>query len=126
MVIGWTCLLLGGLAGTAARWSAVLPALVALALVGTALIVIDFEVHRLPDRLVFAAALAGAALLAVAAAHYGAWHPYLRAIEGAAAEHPTVQKPAIVRQPLIEGTAEPNKGTEKLPPFDAKKTMVLS
>ena len=46
-------------------------------------------------------------------------------VESTAAEPLTVQKALIVRQPLIEGTAEPNKGTEKLPPFDAKKTMVL-
>jgi hypothetical protein len=39
-------------------------------------------------------------------------------IEGAVAETSDVQ------QPMIEGTAQPNKGTKKLPPFDEKKATI--
>ncbi len=46
-------------------------------------------------------------------------------IEGAVAEPPTVQEAVIVRQPLIEGTAEPNSGTEKLPKFDERRAWAL-
>ena len=77
--------LLGELAGTAAGWSALLPAYLALALICTPLVVIDFEVHRLPNRLVFTAAGAAAALLTLAAAVRGEWTPWLRGLEGAAA-----------------------------------------
>ena len=56
-----------------------------LALFGVPLVVIDIEVHRLPDRLTGPAALAGAVLLTVAAAVDGSWHPLLRALEGAVA-----------------------------------------
>jgi leader peptidase (prepilin peptidase)/N-methyltransferase len=83
---GWTALtalVAGGLAGAAAGWTALLPALAALALVGTPLVVIDVEHHRLPDRLVGSAAVAAAALLALAAAVRGDWAAYLRAGEGA-------------------------------------------
>jgi leader peptidase (prepilin peptidase) / N-methyltransferase len=76
---------LGVLAGAAAGWGATLPALLALALLGTPLVLIDIEVHRLPDRLVFPAAVAGAVLLAVAAAVRDDWRHYLGAAEGAAA-----------------------------------------
>lgn len=75
----------GALAGAAAGWTAVLPAFVLLALACTPLAVIDFETHRLPNRLVFLAAAGGAVLLTAAAAQQGAWHPLLRAAEGAAA-----------------------------------------
>jgi leader peptidase (prepilin peptidase) / N-methyltransferase len=75
----------GALAGAAAGWSALLPAFLVLSLVGTPLIVIDVQVHRLPNRLVFLAGGAEAGLLAVAAAHYDAWSEMLRAAEGAAA-----------------------------------------
>jgi leader peptidase (prepilin peptidase)/N-methyltransferase len=77
--------LLGALAGAAATWSALLPALLALALVGAPLIVIDVERHRLPNRLVLTLLVLGAALLTLAAARWHAWHPLLRAAEGAAA-----------------------------------------
>ena len=77
--------LLGTLAGIAAGWSALLPAFVALALTCTPLVVIDFEVHRLPNRLVFTAAGAAAVLLTVAAAVRDEWTPWLRGVEGAAA-----------------------------------------
>jgi leader peptidase (prepilin peptidase)/N-methyltransferase len=77
--------ILGALAGAGAGWGALFPALLALALIGTPLVIIDFEHHRLPNRLVFAAALAGAVLLALAAALRSDWHLYLRALEGGAA-----------------------------------------
>jgi len=76
---------LGALGGAAAGWSALLPAFVALALIGTPLIVIDLRVHRLPNRLMIPAFLAGAVLLTVAAARWDAWSHLLRAAEGAAA-----------------------------------------
>jgi leader peptidase (prepilin peptidase)/N-methyltransferase len=75
---------LAGLAGTAAGW-ATLPALLALALTGTALAVIDIETHRLPDRLVGVAAGGAVVLLALAAAAGDHWPAYLRAVEAAAA-----------------------------------------
>jgi leader peptidase (prepilin peptidase) / N-methyltransferase len=76
---------LGALAGAAAGWSALLPAFLAVALIGTPLVVIDLRVHRLPNRLVLAALLAEAALLTVAAAQRDDWGELLRAAEGAAA-----------------------------------------
>ena len=76
---------LGALAGAAAGWTALLPAFVALALCGAPLVVIDFEHHRLPNRLVFTAAAAGAVLLTVAAAVDGDWQDWLRGVEAAAA-----------------------------------------
>jgi leader peptidase (prepilin peptidase)/N-methyltransferase len=84
----WTALtaaVLGALAGAAAGWSALLPALVALALTTAPLVLIDVEHHRLPDRLVRTAAAAGAVLLALAALLRHDWHALLRAGEGAAA-----------------------------------------
>jgi leader peptidase (prepilin peptidase) / N-methyltransferase len=74
----------GALAGCSAGWGATLPALIALAVVSTPLAVIDFEVHRLPDRLVGLGAIAAAALLAIAAAVRDDWPAYLRAGEAAA------------------------------------------
>jgi leader peptidase (prepilin peptidase)/N-methyltransferase len=76
---------LGALAGAAAGWTALLPAFVALAVVGAPLVVIDYELHRLPDRLVGIAAAAGLILFAVAAAVTDHWHPFARAVEGALA-----------------------------------------
>jgi leader peptidase (prepilin peptidase) / N-methyltransferase len=75
----------GALAGSAAGWSALLPALLALAVLATPLVVIDVQVHRLPNRLVFLAAGAEAVLLTLAAAQRQDWHSLLRAAEGAAA-----------------------------------------
>ena len=86
--LGWTALVaaaLGALAGAAAGWTALLPALLALALTCTPLVLIDFEHHRLPDRLVRTAAVAGAVLLVVAAVIRHDWHALLRSAEGAAA-----------------------------------------
>jgi leader peptidase (prepilin peptidase)/N-methyltransferase len=75
----------GGLAGAAAGTTALLPAFVFLALMCTPLAIIDYETQRLPNRLVFPAAVGGAVLLTVGAAVDDAWHPLLRAAEGAAA-----------------------------------------
>jgi leader peptidase (prepilin peptidase)/N-methyltransferase len=76
---------LGGLAGAAAGWSALLPALVVLALATTPLVLIDYEHHRLPDRLIRPAAVAGFVLLVLAALVRHDWHALLRAAEGAVA-----------------------------------------
>jgi leader peptidase (prepilin peptidase)/N-methyltransferase len=78
-------IVLGGLAGAAAGWSVLLPAFLALAVTTTPLVVIDFEVHRLPNRLVFAAVISAAALGVLAAGIGGDWQSLLRALEGAAA-----------------------------------------
>jgi leader peptidase (prepilin peptidase)/N-methyltransferase len=75
---------IGALAGAAAHWSALLPAYLTLALAGIPLTVIDYEHHRLPNRLVYPAAISTAALLALAAAIDDSWPDYLRALEGAA------------------------------------------
>lgn len=58
---------LGALGGAAAGLSAALPAFIVLAAICAPLIVIDVDAHRLPDRLVFAAAAAAVLLLPVAA-----------------------------------------------------------
>ncbi|MEP7021091.1 MAG: A24 family peptidase [Pseudonocardiales bacterium] len=76
---------LGAMAGAAAGWSALLPALVALALGTTPLVLIDFEHHRLPDRVIRPTAAAGMVLLVLAALIRHDWAQLLRAAEGAAA-----------------------------------------
>ena len=75
--------LLGLLAGAAGRWSAVLPAYVALAAVAVVLVVVDVEHHRLPNRLLCPAAVAAVVLLAVAAASRHDWLAFFRAVEAA-------------------------------------------
>jgi leader peptidase (prepilin peptidase) / N-methyltransferase len=75
---------LGVLGGAAAGWTPLLPAFVLLALAGAPLIVIDYEFHRLPDRLVLVAGAGGVVLLALAAAVEGDWAALVRALEGAA------------------------------------------
>jgi leader peptidase (prepilin peptidase)/N-methyltransferase len=65
-------------------WSALLPAWLALAVICAPLVVIDFEHHRLPNRLVFAAAGAIALLLVLAAIIDSDWSRLLRAVEAAA------------------------------------------
>jgi leader peptidase (prepilin peptidase) / N-methyltransferase len=80
-----TAAALGTLGGAAAGWSALLPAFVCVALTGAPLTVIDFEHHRLPNRLVHPAAIGAAALFALAALVRHDWTDYLRAVEGAAA-----------------------------------------
>jgi len=77
-------LVIGALAGAAAGWTALLPAFLCLALAGSALTVIDYEHHRLPNRLVYPAAVGAFVLLALAAAVDDDWHAYLRAVEAAA------------------------------------------
>ena len=84
-VTAGVALALGVLAGLAAGWSALLPALVVLALAGAPLVVIDYEHHRLPDRLVRVAAAGGIVGLSLTAAVQHDWHSYLRSIEGGAA-----------------------------------------
>jgi leader peptidase (prepilin peptidase) / N-methyltransferase len=63
----------GLLAGLSAGFGALLPAFVVLAAIAVPLAVIDIEHHRLPDRLVAAAAIAAAVLLTVAAAIRHDW-----------------------------------------------------
>lgn len=76
---------LGLLAGAAARWSAVLPAYVVLAAVSVVLVVVDVAHHRLPNRVLYPGAVASAVLLAVAAAVQHDWWDVLRAVEAAGA-----------------------------------------
>ncbi len=76
---------LGGLAGAAAGLAAVLPALLILALACAPLVVIDYEVHRLPNRLVYVAVTGEAVLFTLAALAQHDWHRWLRGVEGAAA-----------------------------------------
>ena len=76
---------LGALGGAAAGWSPLLPAFVLLALAGVPLVVIDYEHHRLPDRLVLVTAAGGTALLVLAAGVERNWAALVPAIEGAAA-----------------------------------------
>lgn len=76
---------LGLLAGAAARWSAVLPAYVVLAAVSVVLVVVDVAHHRLPNRMLYPGAVASAVLLAVAAAVQHDWWDVLRAVEAAGA-----------------------------------------
>lgn len=81
---GLAALVIGALAGAAAGWTALLPAYLCIALAGVPLTVIDYEHHRLPNRLVYPAAIGAAVLLALAAAVDGDWPAYLRAAEAAA------------------------------------------
>jgi leader peptidase (prepilin peptidase)/N-methyltransferase len=76
---------LGALAGAAAGWSASLPAFAWLALLATPLVVIDFEHHRLPNRLVLALAGGEIALGVLAAGVRADWAALLHGVEGAAA-----------------------------------------
>jgi leader peptidase (prepilin peptidase) / N-methyltransferase len=85
LVTAAVAVVLGTLAGGAAGLSAVLPAFVVLALAGAPLTLIDYEHHRLPNRLVYPLAGAGAVLLVVAAAIRADWTDLLRAVEGGAA-----------------------------------------
>lgn len=78
-------LVLGALAGASAGWTALLPAFVSLALATTPLVVIDFEHHRLPNRLVVASAVGAAVFGLLAAGVRDDWHALLHAVEGAAA-----------------------------------------
>lgn len=75
------------LAGVAARfgWTAELPAYLYLAAIGVGLTVVDFRVHRLPDRVTLPSYVIGLALLGAAALGHG--HPgwWVRALIGMAA-----------------------------------------
>ncbi len=68
--IGWHLSLIGYLAFTTA---------------GTALGLIDYETHRLPDKLTAPTLIAAAASLTADSIASGHWHPLIRAIEGAIA-----------------------------------------
>jgi leader peptidase (prepilin peptidase)/N-methyltransferase len=81
---GLAAVVIGALAGAAGGWSALLPAYLCIALTGAPLTVIDYEHHRLPNRLVYPAAIGAFVLLALAAAVDGDWTDYLRAVEAAA------------------------------------------
>ena len=85
VVTAGIALVLGALAGRAAGLSALLPAFILLALTGTPLIVIDYEHHRLPNRLVYPTAAGAIVLLVIAAASRDDWPALLRAVEGGAA-----------------------------------------
>jgi leader peptidase (prepilin peptidase)/N-methyltransferase len=77
---------LGALAGGASGWGVALPAFAALALVATPLVVIDYEHHRLPDRLVGPLGAAAALLFTVAAIVDSDWPALGRAAAAAGVE----------------------------------------
>jgi len=79
-----TSVALGMLSGRVAGWSWLLPAWLVLAAACAPLVLIDVEHHRLPDRLVFAAAAGCSALLALAGALDDDWDRLLRCVEGGA------------------------------------------
>jgi leader peptidase (prepilin peptidase)/N-methyltransferase len=84
----WTAVIgavLGGFGGAAAGVGALLPAFALYALVCAPLVVIDYEHHRLPNRLVVIFAAGALVLLSLTAVIHSAWHPWLRAVEGGAA-----------------------------------------
>jgi leader peptidase (prepilin peptidase)/N-methyltransferase len=85
MVTAAVAVVLGALAGAAAGWTALLPAFVWLALTSAPLVVIDFEHHRLPNRLVVAAAAGAGAFGLLAAGVRDDWRALLHGVEGAAA-----------------------------------------
>jgi leader peptidase (prepilin peptidase) / N-methyltransferase len=69
----------GALAGVAAHGVAPWPAFLVLAWCGAVLTVVDLEHHRLPDRIIAAAGVAGAGLLAVAAGVDRSWARFAHA-----------------------------------------------
>lgn len=66
-------------------WSPQLPAYLYLAAIAVALTMIDFDVHRLPDRIVLPSYVVGAALLVPAVVVDGDWWAGLRALTAMAA-----------------------------------------
>jgi leader peptidase (prepilin peptidase)/N-methyltransferase len=80
-----TALVLALLGGHGVGWSALLPAWIGLAISSAPLVLIDFEHHRLPDRLVFVAAGSTAVLLLLAAVLRSDWADLARAAEAAVA-----------------------------------------
>jgi leader peptidase (prepilin peptidase)/N-methyltransferase len=80
-----TAVVLGALGGHGAGWTAILPLWLVLAVVCAPLVIIDFEHHRLPDRLVFTAGGAAAPLLVLASLGRHDWLALLRAAEAGAA-----------------------------------------
>lgn len=75
---------LAALAGAAAGLGAAWPAYLALALTGAPLAVVDAEHHRLPNRLMYVAGIAGVALLALAAVIEHRWDRFGRVALAAA------------------------------------------
>lgn len=72
----------GALIGWRIGLHAELPAMLLLGLVLVSMVLVDFRIHRIATRLVYPASLAGAALLAVAAASDGTWEAWTRAVLG--------------------------------------------
>ncbi|MBV9592256.1 MAG: prepilin peptidase, partial [Actinobacteria bacterium] len=83
-VTGGLLVAFAALAGYAAGWSALLPAYLVLAGGCGPLAVIDFELHRLPNRLLLPTAALCGALLTLAALVRSEWGPWLRGVEAAA------------------------------------------
>ena len=73
------------LGALATGWAASLPAFVCLASTCAVLVIVDVECHRLPDRVVAAAAVLGTVLLAAATAVTADGSAFLRATLAAAA-----------------------------------------
>jgi leader peptidase (prepilin peptidase)/N-methyltransferase len=88
--------ILAALGALATGWAGPLPAFVCLALTCAVLAVVDVECRRLPDRLVGAAALAGAVLLAGATAVTADASAFLRATLAAATAFSTLFLAALV------------------------------
>jgi leader peptidase (prepilin peptidase)/N-methyltransferase len=65
--------------------NAVLPAFLYAGAIGVALALIDFDIKKLPDRIVLPSYLVVLGLLAVPAVAHGDWHSYVRALLGMAA-----------------------------------------
>jgi leader peptidase (prepilin peptidase) / N-methyltransferase len=81
LVVG---VVLGLLAGHGVGWSALLPLWLVLTVLCAPLVMIDFEHHRLPDRLVVGCAVSTVVLLIVASAVRSDWHALLRSVEAGA------------------------------------------
>ena len=72
----------GMLVGWRIGMRAELPAMLLLGVVLVSVVLVDFRMHRIATRLIYPAALGGAAFLAVAAAHDGTWEAWKRAVLG--------------------------------------------
>ena len=72
----------GGLIGWRVGLHAALWAHLLLGAVLVVVVIVDFELHKIPTRLVYPATLASVALLAFASANDGSWSPFRRALLG--------------------------------------------
>lgn len=72
------------LGGAASGWTAARPANLVLALAGVVLAIVDVEHHRLPDRMIFCAAVAAASVFLLVAALEDRWAALGRAATAAA------------------------------------------